>query len=349
MRSAPSRIGTCLLVIALIAGCAREPVETRARFMAMGTLVEVTVFDFPQAEARAAIADVEALFRELQRRWDPWGDGELGQLNSSLAAGHSASPSAELGDLLARAAGIGERSGGLFEPSIGALTRLWGFSREDEAPRAPPPPAAVEGALAAVVPLGALIGDDGSVRGGNDRMAIDLGGFAKGEAVDLAIELLRTRGIEHAIVNAGGDLRAIGRHGDRDWRIGVRHPQVEGKILAAIEIRGDESVFTSGDYERFFELDGRRYHHILDPRSGYPTEATASVTVLGVDAATADAAATALFVAGPEDWPQIAAALGVRYVMLVDTAGAIHLSEAMQEKAYLPGAEDSEIRVRALP
>jgi thiamine biosynthesis lipoprotein len=340
-------LGLALAAVALLAACAREPIETRARFMAMGTLVEVTVFDFPREEAQAAILDVESLFRDLQQRWDPWGDGELARLNADLAAGQAVEPSPELGALLARAAELDRLSGGRFEPSIGGLIRLWGFNAEDNVPSAPPPPAEIAAALAQVTPLPEVIGEDGRLRGA-DGMAIDLGGFAKGEAVDLAIALLRERGVRDAIVNAGGDLRAIGRHGDRDWRIGVRAPRGEG-ILAAIEISGDESVFTSGDYERYFVLDGRRYHHILDPADGYPTRDTASVTVLGIEAAAADAAATALFVAGPEDWPAVAAALGVDRVMLVDAEGVIHLTPAMADRVHLPGADDREIRVVALP
>jgi thiamine biosynthesis lipoprotein len=341
------RLGLALAAAALLVACAREPVETRARFMAMGTLVEVTVFDFPRDEAQAAILDVESLFRDLQQRWDPWGDGELARLNAGLAAGATVEPSPELGALLARAAELDRLSGGLFEPSIGGLIRLWGFNTDDTVPSAPPPPAEIAAALARITPLPELIAQDGRLRSAGD-MAVDLGGFAKGAAVDLAIGLLRDRGIRDAIVNAGGDLRAIGRHGDRDWRIGVRAPRGEG-ILAAIEISADESEFTSGDYERYFMLDGRRYHHILDPRDGYPTQDTASVTVLGVEAAAADAAATALVVAGPEHWPAVAAALGVDRVMLVDAEGGIHLTPAMQDRVYLPDAADREIRVVPLP
>jgi thiamine biosynthesis lipoprotein len=344
---AGGRLGLALAVAALLLGCAREPLETRARFLAMGTLVEVTVYDFPEAEAWAAIEEVETLFEELEGRWDPWGDGELGRLNAALAAGEAVAPSPALGALLARAAELDRSSGGLFEPSIGALIRLWGFGSEELAPTAPPPPSALADALAGVTPLPALIGDDG-VLAGAPGTAIDLGGFAKGEAVDLAVAALRARGIRNAIVNAGGDLRAIGHHGDRDWRIAVRSPRGEG-YLATIEIGGDESVFTSGDYERFFMFEGRRYHHILDPRDGYPTEGTTSVTVLGTEAASADAAATALFVAGPEDWPGVAAALGIDQVMLVDADGVVHLSPAMRERVQVTHPDEREIRVRELP
>jgi thiamine biosynthesis lipoprotein len=164
----------------------------------------------------------------------------------------------------------------------------------------------------------------------------------------MAIDLLRSRGIGNAIVNAGGDLRAIGRHGNRPWRIGVRDPRGEG-VLAAIDTEGDESVFTSGDYERYFVYQGRRYHHIIDPRDGYPTQGVTSVTVIHREAALADAAATALFVAGPGDWPRVAALLGVEQVMLVETSGTIQMTPEMEARTWLMPDPKPEVTIRRLP
>ena len=190
------------------------------------------------------------------------------------------------------------------------------------------------------------MGDDGVLLG-QPGMALDLGGFAKGVAVQRAVDLLLAQGIEHAIVNAGGDLRAVGRHGDRPWRVGVRDTRGPG-VLALIEIAGDESVFTSGDYERYFMHEGRRYHHILDPRTGYPARGLASVTVIHPDAGLADAAATALFVAGPGEWPGVASALGTDMVMVVTDDGGIEMSPAMEPRIRFPG-EKPPVRVRRLP
>ncbi len=149
--------------------------------------------------------------------------------------------------------------------------------------------------------------------------------------MDLAITRLRELGIQNAIINAGGNLRAIGKHGDRPWRIGIRNPRGEG-VLASIETRGDESILTSGDYERFYEYQGKRYHHIIDPRSGYPVTGVISVTVIADDAATADAASTALFVAGPQRWREIAKKLGVTQVMLIDGQGRMVVTPAMAKR-----------------
>jgi thiamine biosynthesis lipoprotein len=187
---------------------------------------------------------------------------------------------------------------------------------------------------------------DGTLRG-HEGVTIDLGGFAKGVAVDRAIALLHERGVDNAIVNAGGDLRAIGRRGDRPWKIGVRAPR-GGGILAAIEISGDESVFTSGDYERFFDFQGRRFHHILDPRTGYPTLGLVSVTVVHDDAATADAACTALMVAGPERWPAVAKALGIRHVMVVDADGRVHIGRGTEARVTILDEGALPIAIREL-
>ena len=152
--------------------------------------------------------------------------------------------------------------------------------------------------------------------------------------------------VENAIINAGGDLRVIGQHGNRPWRIGIRHPR-ESRILASIEVSGDTSVFTSGDYERFFEVDGQRYHHIIDPRTGYPASSTTSVTIIHSNAATADAAATALFVAGPDQWPSTARNMGIRYVMLIDKQGTIHMNPAMQSRIHFEPGLDAQISLSA--
>jgi thiamine biosynthesis lipoprotein len=255
----------------------------------------------------------------------------LGQVNAQLPSGQSFSAAPAMAEMIAEAKRLSLTSGERFNPAIGKLVSLWGF-QSDEPPRGPPPPAEEIEALVFSAPSMREVEVEGvMLRGRNPLLRIDLGGFAKGYAVDRAIERLRELGIENAIVNAGGDLRAIGRHGERPWRIGIRAPRGEG-VLAAVELDGDESVFTSGDYERHFEWEGRRYHHIIDPHTGYPAEGTTSVTVLHTEGATADAAATALFVASREEWPRVAAAMGVRHVMRVDTDGTVEMTPQMAER-----------------
>ncbi|HUG97983.1 MAG TPA: FAD:protein FMN transferase [Gammaproteobacteria bacterium] len=345
---AAARAAVLLLAALLLVGCGRGDEEVRHRFMAMGTLVDVTTWGVPRTEAEEGAREVEALFLALHREWDPWGDGALGRVNQALAAGEDAAPDEDLGALLAEAAALSAASDGLFEPAIATLVKLWGFSREETLPEAPPPADEIAARLAGTRPLAALVGPGGRVSGPPGAQ-IDLGGFLKGVAVDRGIELLRARGVDHAIVNAGGDLRAIGRRGERPWRIGIRAAR-EQSILAALEVEGDEAVFTSGDYERYFVHDGRHYHHVLDPRSGYPTAGIVSATVVHRNAGLADAAATALMVAGPDDWPATARALGVDSVMIVHEDGRIELTGALRPRIrFRDEAQERGASVRPLP
>ncbi len=346
-RRAGARLLVVVLAVLAAAGCRPAPEETRLRFTAMGTLVDVTIYGVDGGTARHAAGRVERMFHELHAAWDPWGTGALGRLNTALGQGQTATPEEDLGELLATAGEIARASGGTFDPTVGSLVRLWGFSRDEAMRETPPEPGEIEAALARARPLSEARGQEGAITG-VPGMAIDLGGFAKGVAVQRAVDLLLAEGIGNAIVNAGGDLRAVGRHGDRPWRVGVKQPRGPG-VLAVIETAGDESVFTSGDYERFFVHDGRRYHHILDPRTGYPAQGLASVTVVHADAALADAAATALLVAGPEAWPGAAADLGIALVMVVTTDGRVEATPAMEARLAFPGEDPPAVRPRSLP
>ncbi|MEJ2515389.1 MAG: FAD:protein FMN transferase [Gammaproteobacteria bacterium] len=342
----PARL--ILVLAALVAtACAPDPGETRVRFMAMGTLVDITVFGAEPETAEAAAASAESLFHRLQAEWDPWGEGALGQLNQDLSSRGRAMAGPDLYALLEAAAELSAETRGRFDPTVGSLVRLWGFSRDEAARQSPPEADEVAEAAATVRPLADLLAGPGELRA-PPGTRLDLGGFAKGVAVQRATDLLLAEGLENVLVNAGGDLRAVGRHGDRPWRVGVRQPRGNG-VLAVIETAGDESVFTSGDYERFFLYEGTRYHHILDPRSGWPARGLASVTVVHGDAGVADAAATALFVAGEEDWPATAAAMGISLAMVVTDSGVVEMTPGMKARLRFPPEVSPETRIRKLP
>lgn len=344
---AAARLATAVLLL-MLTGCDREPEETRYHFTAMGTLVEVTIYDFPGDRAESAARQVESIFLGLQLAWDPWDGGELAALNAALADGREAVPDEDLADLLSRASRISTASGGAFDPAVGGLVRLWGFHDAAAIRERPPSAESIQSLLDAAPPLPRIWDEERQTLEASPGVTVDLGAFAKGEAVDRAVRLLADLGVQNAIVNAGGDLRAIGRHGSRPWKIGIREPRDSG-ILAAIEVSGDESVFTSGDYERYFEFRGRRYHHVIDPRTGYPTRGLASVTIISSQAAAADAACTALMVAGPQHWPVVAAALGIRQVMAVQDDGGIQMTPAMQSRVTFLREQAPSVDLREIP
>ena len=323
-----------LLCIVLLAACSREPQVHRAEFFVFGTVLDVSVQGADAATAKRAFAELQQDFQVMHRDWHAWEPGALTRVNAAFAAGRSATADAAIVELVRRSQQLEELSGGRFNPAIGALIRLWGFHTSDYPILGPPPPAEAIERLVLQNPSSLDIRIEGlSLATANPAVQLDFGAIAKGYAIDLACARLQQIGIHNAIVNAGGDLRAIGDHGDRPWRVAIRNPG--GGIVGSLETGTDEAVFTSGNYERFRQQDDRRYPHILDPRSGWPVTALASVTVIADEGLLADAAATALIVAGPDEWAGVARAMGLEQVLLVDVEGRVFLTPAMQQRVSL--------------
>ncbi|MCU7814923.1 MAG: FAD:protein FMN transferase [Candidatus Thiodiazotropha sp. (ex Lucinoma kastoroae)] len=321
-----------LIVLMTLSGCDRNPSDHQQALLVFGTLLDIKAYTDNTTAFDSAVRSLDLTFQEMHREWHAWkGEGELVRLNRAIANGRPFEVSPGLAGLLRQAKHYSDMSDQLFNPAIGQLIGLWGF-HSDEPPGGPPPdPIMIKSLLADAPSMDDLHFEGDRVSSANTTVSIDLGAFAKGYALNLAIEQLKRFGIDHAIVNAGGDLCASGQHGDRPWKIGIRHPLGEG-VIASVEVTDGECVLTSGNYERYREYQGIRYAHILDPRSGYPVEHVASTTVISQEGGLADAAATALSVAGPKQWQNIAVQLGVSEVMLVDENGDVYLTPKMQSR-----------------
>lgn len=347
MKCRIATLTSLLILLFAIQGCSRPTLYTQ-RLYVFGTLVDITLWGVPEDQARQRVEEISQEFHRMHSAWHAWQPGALTDLNNAIAQGREIEVHENLLPLLRQATVLYRKSDGLFNPAIGRLIGLWGFHKDDPLDGRPPPPKAQVAALVKSAPsMDDLVFDGNRVGSRNRDVQIDLGGFAKGYAVDWAINELRSRGVENAIVNAGGDLRAIGSKGDHPWRIGVRHPQGKG-VLAAIEVHGDESIFTSGNYERYNEYKGIRYPHIIDPRTGQPVQGVTSVTVIHDNGAEADAAATALVVAGVKEWPRIARRMGIDQVMLVEENGTVHMTPAMAKRVQFEG-ERPRIEITPLP
>lgn len=336
----------CIAGLAACAGCSERSSVYEYNFLALGTLVKVSIYTDDEASATAAVDLLEQDLAFLDANFYP-DRGLLGQVNTQLRDNGIAVMDPAVAPLIERGAELERISRGLFNPALGELVALWGFL-QDERPAGLPPPLADE--ISAVLrqrPAMARLTIAGSELKSGSRLILDFGGFAKGYALEQGVARLRGSGVENAIINAGGDISIMGQPGDRAWRIGIRSPGGPG-VLGGIEMRSGETIVTSGDYERFFEYDGEFFHHILDPRDGYPAAHTRSVTVIHNDAVLADAAATALFVAGPSGLIGTATDMGVRYFMLVDREQHIHLSREMSER-FVPAGHDHELHIIELP
>ena len=248
----------------------------------MDTYVEVSVWGKGMVGAQAT---VEAAFTEIARVESLLGDGMVSTVTDAEVLKSEA-----FEYLLEISRQAYSATDGKFDPTIGAVSRLWRFW--DGA--SPPPADSLEDALEAVGLATYFAGNR------HRQYVFDLGGVAKGYAVDLAAAKLSSLRIHSAIINAGGDLRLVGRRADgKPWRIAIRHPRRSGRFIGYLDLE-DAAVATSGDYEKCFFYDGRRYHHILDPTTGMPVGGCNSVTVVASSACASDALATGLFLLGPE-------------------------------------------------
>ncbi len=330
-------------LLLLLSGCSPPPEpEFHDQYLAFGTLIDLTLYGVDHAQATRVSAEIERQFQQWHHDWHAWQPGKLTTINAGLASLQPVAVGADMLPLLTEANRMARLSNNLFNPVIGGLIALWGFQGNPLPPGTTPDPAVIDAWLKQAPTVDDITIEGNRIRSRNPAAAYDLGGFAKGYALDRVVEMLHARGIGNAIINAGGNLRAIGRHGNRPWNIGIRNPRGAG-LLAGIRCNDNCSVLTSGDYERLFEVNGHRYHHILDPRTGYPATGTEAVTVVHESAALADAASTALFVAGTEQWLTIARQMGIDRALLVDSKGVIHMTPAMQAITTLAEGIDAPV------
>ncbi|MDP1651856.1 MAG: FAD:protein FMN transferase [Rhodocyclaceae bacterium] len=325
-----------LVLVALLLAACGKPLPVAQEAFVFGTRVEVLVWGAPEVEAHAALGEVLREFDRLHHSYHAWQTSELTALNEAIAAGKPHTVSAELAELIRSAQALAAQGNYLFDPGIGRLVALWGFHTDDFKP-ALPDADELKKLVAAKPSIADLTLENHVVNSKNPAVALDFGGYLKGVALDRAAVIFKARGINNALINIGGNVLALGSKGDQPWRVGIRHPRVVdlagGAPLATLELRDGEAIGTSGDYQRFFELDGRRYSHLIDPRTGEPTTSTQSLTVLIPPATNAgmrsDVLTKPIFIAG-DRWTELARRLDVAQVLRVDAPGRVYVTAAMQ-------------------
>lgn len=305
----------------------------------MGTVVEISVIGWNEDRAAAVIGDAFAEMERIEKlmsRWIP--ESEVSRINGRAGEG-PVKASTEVLKVIQRAGDISKTSGGYFDISIGALMDLWGFEHSGGHL---PDKGEVDKALRSIGYGAIVVDEEASTVELRKGMRIDLGGIAKGYAVDRAYELLTSRGYGNVIVNAGGDMRVGGRKPNGPWVIGIQDPRDRSQILATFDAEGT-AVATSGDYERYFEIDGIRYHHLLNPFTGFPARGCRSVTILAKDALSADALATAVFVMGPRKGLGLIEALEGIEGLIVSADGDMIQSEGLKGKIRFPGKDGGQV------
>jgi thiamine biosynthesis lipoprotein len=244
-------------------------------------------------------------------------------INNTAGTGPT-KPDRELLELIELALGTAKATRGAFDPTVGVLCRLWSFSGGE--PRLPDN----REILGAMTKVGwnrvKFDNSDGTIILPEKGMALDLGGIAKGYALDRAAEVLKKQGIASALVNAGGDVLAVGeKEPGKPWRIGIQDPRNSREVVAVAPLK-DRVIMTSGDYERFFLKDDKRYHHILNPATGYPAEGAQSVTIIASRGVVAEPLGATIFVLGVDEGLKYVQSLPGVEALVIDPQGQIHMT-----------------------
>lgn len=306
-----------------------EPTPERTTYsrLLMGTVVEITVDDHKSEDIDAT---VEAAFSEIAALEKIFSSYKLESDVSRITLGAGKGPvtvAPEVVTVVEKALEISRASRGAFDPTFGPLTKLWSFN--GEVGRVP--------TVDEVEPLRALVdyrlvivdAEASTIELKKMGMSINLGGVAKGFIVGRSMELLKKGGVKRAIIKAGGDMFLIRERETRPFYIGVKDPREEGRLVAKLEVKSG-AVATSGDYERFFIKDETRYHHILDPSTGFPARRSRSVTILSRDSTLADALSTAVFILGPEYGLKMVEETDGVEAFIVGSTGTVSFSSGLE-------------------
>jgi thiamine biosynthesis lipoprotein len=288
----------------------------------MGTVIEITLIDDNEEKANKAALQAFQEVKRIEQLMSPKIEsGDVSRINKSSGKEWVKVPKETL-EVIKKAQEISELSDGRFDITVGPLTELWRRAREK---KIPPSVEEVKEKLGLVNFKNIEMDQEGKVFLKKKGMAIDVGGIAKGYAVDRAFDVLRSLGYKNLIVNAGGDLRIGGLKNNQPWSIGIQNPREPQKILTRISV-SDVAVATSGDYEKFFIYEGKRYHHIFNPKNGFPADGCQSVTIVTKNCITADGLATAIFVLGLDKGYTLCQKLDGVECMILDKEGKTILS-----------------------
>jgi thiamine biosynthesis lipoprotein len=327
-------ISVCLLAalaVVLVPACGfmGDKLQKKTRFL-MDTYVTIQV---PGGVKEIALID-KAMDRmeEIDKKFSM---NEPGSILYEFNNKGTAVADPEIIKIMKRAVRVSELSGGKFDVTVYPLMKLWGFYDEKKKPSKQEIREVLK-----TVGYKFLIIKDGKMTSAKKGVQVDIGGIAKLYAVEEGANVLKKAGIKSALIDAGGDIYAIGKYKGKDWKVGIRNPRGDG-VIGALDV-SDMVVTSSGDYERYFEQDGVRYHHLMDPATGYPARGLSSVTIMCSDPETADGLSAAVFIMGMEKGFALAKKIGTFEAMAVTEDQKIFYSEGLAGSTKV-------VKVRELP
>ncbi|MFT4608692.1 MAG: thiamine biosynthesis lipoprotein [Gammaproteobacteria bacterium] len=313
-----------------MSACNSQEQLVEQRILQFGTIIDITLIHADRDKAEAALTQIERQLLVYRKNWHAWEDGDLFRFNQALNDTNTATVPESLKKLLALSRQYYHQSQYLFNPALGRLINAYGFHGTSE------PDTKTIDLIKADIPTMldltlSLTTKQQQAHSSNPHFQLDLGGIAKGFAIGLVADYLTDSGFEHFLINAGGDLYFSGNKFGKPWKIGIQNPFAPGAI-AGVELVGDHSLFTSGNYQRYYQKAEKIVHHIIDPRTGDPSNHISSATVLSSDPVLSDVAATTLMIDGIDNHRSLAKSLGIKDYLIISEDKKIIITRSFAQK-----------------
>jgi FAD:protein FMN transferase len=324
----------------LLLSCSQQEPIYNTQSYVFGTLVDITIYGESEQQSREISSQINREFQQLHNRFHAWRPSEVQRLNRAFSKGQTPiSVKPDLAAIIKYATSYSLRSNGLFNPAIGGLIAKWGFHHDEFKPVVIDKNK-IAGLVASNPQMTDIVIEDNKIYSTNPTVQLDLGGYAKGYALDLGLKILKANGVKNALINVGGNIIALGKHGNKPWRVGIQHPR-KPSAIATLNLDSGWAIGTSGDYQRYFEIGGKRYCHIINPTTGYPVQGVQAVTVLIPPQTMAqtvgagvlsDVASKPIFISKPENRAAAAKAMQVENFMVIESTENIYISPAMAKR-----------------
>ena len=330
------KLFTIIFQIILLCGCQNKNNDKVLTFYAFGTIIDVHLQEVTPNKIDYLNQEIENLLTSMHKRWHAWEESEITEINLACKNKNEITVKPDIAELINLGKIFEEQSLGLFNPASGRLIEEWGFftSRPDK-PRKPPSNITINKLIANKPSMQNINIKDNILVCSNENIKLDLGGFAKGYGIGKIAALLKNEQVKHALINAGGDLITIGKKANgKNWQIALENPNYFSP-LANITSH-DESIFTSAITRRAFKHDGKSYHHLINPITGEPATEFISVTVAHPNPTIADAAASAILIAGTNNWQKVAQNMGIKKAIIIDENMDIIVTQDFQQYIALP-------------
>jgi thiamine biosynthesis lipoprotein len=320
-----------LLLIFFLTGCYQNETTQKKDYI-FGTIVEVTIYGETEEKSTHAIELVFNEFRRLHHYLHPWEKSIVQEINLSIKNQEIyTTQDTEILSIIKHNQELELKTQGYFNPAIGKIIEVWGF-HSDQFAMDRPNSTVIENLRRNLPHMSEINIHSRYIESKNKNIQLDLGGYAKGYALDQAKRILSKNNINNALINIGGNILALGRHGDRNWVVGIQNPRKPSSI-GSISLKSGWSIGTSGDYQRYFIVDNQRYSHLIDPNTGYPANNAQSATILlppiKSSGTLSDVYSKPLFIAPKKLKHSIAKELGIDFYMIVMADGKISISNDM--------------------